>query len=76
MAEATVRQRFDDSLGIAEMAIYSVLAVLLSLSILAAIGSACNLLFDSVVHRTVWSSDNTRVFRDSMIELGLLSLSF
>jgi hypothetical protein len=32
MAEGTVRRRFDDSLGVAEMGIYSVLAVLLSLN--------------------------------------------
>ena len=139
MAESTMRQRFDYSLSVAEMAIYSALAVLLSLTILAALASACKLLLDSVIHWTVatqtlrvlnellivlmlaeilhtvrvsirshvlvtepflvvgviasirrilvislemaalgkeavWSSDKTRVFRDSMIELGLLSL--
>ena len=139
MAENTVRRRFDDSLGVVEMGIYSVLAVLLSLTILAALASACKLLLDSVIHWTVatqtlrvlnellivlmlaeilhtvrisirshvlvtepflvvgliasirrilvislematlgkeltWTGDNARVFRASMIELGLLSL--
>jgi hypothetical protein len=139
MAESTVRQRFDYSLSVAEMAIYSALAVLLSLTILAALASACKLLLDSVIHWTVatqtlrvlnellivlmlaeilhtvrisirshvlvtepflvvgliasirrilvislematlgreltWTGDNARVFRASMIELGLLSL--
>ena len=139
MAESTVRRRFDDSLGVVEMGIYSVLAGLLSLTILAALASACKLLVDSVIHWTVatqtlrvlnellivlmlaeilytvrisirshvlvtepflvvgliasirrilvislematlgkeltWTGDNARVFRASMIELGLLSL--
>ena len=139
MAESTLRRRVDDSLGVVEMGIYSVLAVLLSLTILAALASACKLLLDSVIHWTVatqtlrvlnellivlmlaeilhtvrisirshvlvtepflvvgliasirrilvislematlgkeltWTGDNTRVFRASMIELGLLSL--
>ena len=139
MAESTVRQRFDDSLSVTEMGIYSALAVLLSLTILAALASACKLLFDNVIHWTVatqtlrvlnellivlmlaeilhtvrisirshvlvtepflvvgliasirrilvislematlgkelaWTNNNTRIFRDSMIELGLLSL--
>ena len=139
MAESTVRRRFDDSLSVVEMGIYSVLAVLLSLTILAALASASKLLLDSVIHWTVatqtlrvlnellivlmlaeilhtvrisirshvlvtepflvvgliasirrilvislematlgkeltWTGDNTRVFRASMIELGLLSL--
>ncbi len=139
MAQSTLRHRFDDSLGAAEVAIYAVLAVLLSATILAGIASACKLLFDSVIHWTVatqtlrvlnellivlmlaeilhtvrisirshvlvtepflvvgliasirrilvislematlgrestWTSDNSVVFRNSMIELGLLSL--
>src|ERR1700680_929999 len=139
MAESTTRQRFDYSLSVAQMAIYSAPAVLLSLTILAALASACKLLLNSVIHWTVatqtlrvlnellivlmlaeilhtvrisirshvlvtepflvvgliasirrilvislematlgkeltWTGDNARVFRASMIELGLLSL--
>jgi hypothetical protein len=139
MAQSTLRHRLDESLGAAEMGIYAVLALLLSATILAAIASACKLLFDSVIHWTVatqtlrvlnellivlmlaeilhtvrisirshvlvtepflvvgliasirrilvislematlgrestWTSDNSVVFRNSMIELGLLSL--
>jgi len=139
MAQSTLRHRLDDSLGATEMGIYAVLALLLSATILAAIASACKLLFDSVIHWTVatqtlrvlnellivlmlaeilhtvrisirshvlvtepflvvgliasirrilvislematlgrestWTSDNSVVFRNSMIELGLLSL--
>ena len=40
MAQGTLRHRFDDSLGAAEMGIYSGRAVLLSATILAAIASA------------------------------------
>ncbi len=53
MARGTLRHHFDEFLGDAEMAIYSVLAVLLSATIFAAIASACKLLFDNVIHWTV-----------------------
>ncbi|HVR26979.1 MAG TPA: hypothetical protein VMU26_27100 [Candidatus Polarisedimenticolia bacterium] len=41
MAQSTLRHRFADSLGAAEMGIYSLLAVLLSAIILTAIAGAC-----------------------------------
>ena len=68
MAESTVRRRLDDSLGVIEMGIYSVLAGLLSLTILAALASACKLLLDSVIHWTV-ATQTLRVLNELLIVL-------
>jgi Phosphate-starvation-inducible E family len=73
MAESTVRRRFDDSLGVVEMGIYSVLAVLLSLTILAALASACKLLLDSVIHWTV-ATQTLRVLNELLIVLMLAEI--
>jgi Phosphate-starvation-inducible E family len=53
MIEGTVRHRFGDYLSKAEVAIYSVLAVLLSLTALMAMVNAGRLLWDALVHRTM-----------------------
>ena len=73
MAESTVRQRFDYSLSVAEMAIYCALAVLLSLTILAALASACKLLLDSVIHWTV-ATQTLRVLNELLIVLMLAEI--
>ena len=73
MAQGALRHRFDDFLGVAEMAIYSVLALLLSATILAAIASACKLLFDSVVHWTV-ATQTLRVLNELLIVLMLAEI--
>src|SRR6266576_3732423 len=73
MAESTVRQRFDYSLSVAEMAIYSALAVLLSLTILAALASACKLLLDSLIHWTV-ATQTLRVLNELLIVLMLAEI--
>jgi hypothetical protein len=73
MAESTVRQRFDYSLSVAEMAIYSALAVLLSLTILAALASACKLLLDSVIHWRV-ATQTLRVLNELLIVLMLTEI--
>jgi len=73
MAQSTLRHRFDDSLGVAEMGIYSVLALLLSATILAAIASACKLLFDSVIHWTV-ATQTLRVLNELLIVLMLAEI--
>jgi len=73
MAQITLRHRFDDSLGAAEMGIYSVLALLLSATILAAIASACKLLFDSVIHWTV-ATQTLRVLNELLIVLMLAEI--
>ena len=73
MAESTVRQRFDYSLSVAEMAIYSALAVLLSLTILAALASACKLLLDNVIHWTV-ATQTLRVLNELLIVLMLVEI--
>jgi hypothetical protein len=73
MAESTVRHRFDYSLSVAEMAIYCALAVLLSLTILAALASACKLLLDSVIHWTV-ATQTLRVLNELLIVLMLAEI--
>jgi len=73
MAQSTLRHRFDDSLGTAEMAIYAVLALLLSATILAAIASACKLLFESVIHWTV-ATQTLRVLNELLIVLMLAEI--
>src|SRR6267378_5928733 len=73
MAQSTLRHRFDDSLGAAEMGIYAVLALLLSATILAAIASACKLLFDSVIHWTV-ATQTLRVLNELLIVLMLAEI--
>src|SRR5207302_7962233 len=139
MVEDKLRDHFDYSLGKVEVVIYSILALLLSVTVLAAIASAGKLLWDALSHWAIatqtlqvlnellivlmlaeilhtvrisirshvlvtepflvvgliasirrilvislematlgkeltWTGDNARVFRASMIELGLLSL--
>ena len=71
--EGTVRQRFDDSFNIAEVAIYSVLAVLLALTILAALGSAGQELFDSVIHWTA-ATQTLRVLNELLVVLMLAEI--
>ena len=73
MAESTVRGRVDDSLGVVEMGIYSVLAVLLSITILAALASASKLLLDSVIHWTV-ATQTLRVLNELLIVLMLAEI--
>ena len=73
MAQSTLRHRFDDSLGTAEMAIYAVLVLLLSATILAAIASACKLLFESVIHWTV-ATQTLRVLNELLIVLMLAEI--
>jgi uncharacterized membrane protein (DUF373 family) len=73
MAQITLRHRADDSLGAAEMGIYSVLALLLSVTILAAMASACKLLFDSLVHWTV-ATQTLRVLNELLIVLMLAEI--
>jgi hypothetical protein len=73
MVQGTLRHRFDDSLGAAEMGIYAVLALLLSATILAAIASACKLLFDSVIHWTV-ATQTLRVLNELLIVLMLAEI--
>jgi hypothetical protein len=73
MASGTLRHHFDEFLGDAEMAIYSVLAVLLSATIVAAIASACKLLFDSVIHWTV-AAQSLRVLNELLVVLMLAEI--
>ncbi len=53
MVEHRLRYHFGDYLGKAEVVIYSVLAVLLSVTALVAIASAARLLWEGLSHRTI-----------------------
>jgi hypothetical protein len=73
MVDGTLRRRFDHSLGLAEMGIYSAMAVLLSVAILAAIASAGRLLLDNVIHWTV-AAQTLRVLNELLIVLMLAEI--
>lgn len=73
LQQGTMRQRVDDSFNIAEVAIYFALAVLLALTILAALGSACHELFDSVIHWTV-PTQTLRVLNELLVVLMLAEI--
>lgn len=73
MERDTLRQRFDDSIAAAEMTIYSVLAVLLAVTTLAAIASASKLLLDSLIHWTV-TAQTLRVLNELLIVLMLAEI--
>jgi hypothetical protein len=73
MAQSILCHRFDHAPGAAEMGIYSVLAGLLSATILAAIASACKLLFDSIIHWTV-ATQTLRVRNELLIVLMLAEI--
>jgi hypothetical protein len=53
MVEGKLRHTFGDYLGNAEVAIYSVLAVLLTITALLSIASAARLLWDGLSHGTI-----------------------
>src|SRR6266566_1984124 len=73
MVEDKLRDHFDYSLAKIEVAIYSVLALLLSVTILAAIASAGKLLWDALSHWTV-ASQTLRVLNQLLIVLMLVEI--
>jgi hypothetical protein len=73
MVEDTLRARFDGHLGKAEIAIYSVLAVLLSVTILAAIASAGKLLWDDLAQWTI-ATQTLRVLNELLVVLMLVEI--
>src|SRR2546429_3141880 len=73
MVEDRFRHHFGDHLGKAEVAIYSILAVLLSITALAAIASAGKLLWDGISHWTI-ANETYRVLNQLLIVLMLVEI--
>ena len=73
MVEDRARLHFSDYRGKAEVAIYSVLAALLSITALAAIASAGKLLWDGLSHWTV-ATETLRVLDQLLLVLMLVEI--
>ena len=73
MIEGAVRHRFGDYLSKAEVVIYSVLAILLSVTALVPIAGAVRLLWDALVHRTM-GVETLRVLDQLLVVLMLVEI--
>jgi uncharacterized membrane protein (DUF373 family) len=73
MVEAKLRDYFDSSLAHIEVLIYSVLALLLSVTTLAAIASAGKLLWDALSHWTI-ANQTLRVLNELLAVLMLVEI--
>src|SRR5438094_9416555 len=73
MVEDKLRDHFDYSLGKVEVVIYSVLALLASVTILAAIASAGKLLWDALSHWTI-ATQTLRVLNELLVVLMLVEI--
>jgi uncharacterized membrane protein (DUF373 family) len=73
MVEDKLRHHFDRYLGKTEVTIYSILALLLSVTILAAIASAGKLLWDALSHWTI-ATQTLRVLNELLIVLMLVEI--
>src|SRR5713226_3082644 len=73
MIENRLRQRFVDYLGKAEVAIYSILAVLLGITALVTLATAGKTLWDGLSHWTI-AAQTLRVLNELLIVLMLLEI--
>lgn len=73
MLEETLRTDFDRYLGKIEVAIYATLALLLTITVVAGIASACKLLWDAVVRWSI-ASQTLRVLNELLIVLMLVEI--
>jgi hypothetical protein len=73
MADEKIRVHFGGYLGIAEVTIYSVLAVLLFITALATIGSAGKILWEGVSHWTI-AAETLRVLDQLLVVLMLVEI--
>jgi uncharacterized membrane protein (DUF373 family) len=73
MGESTLRERFSDNIGRVEVAIYSMLAVLLALTALVTIASAGKMLWDALSR---WSlpAQTLRVLNELLVVLMLVEI--
>jgi uncharacterized membrane protein (DUF373 family) len=73
MADEKIRVHFGDYLGIAEVTIYSVLAVLLFITTFATIGDAGKILWEGVSHCTI-AAETLRVLDQLLVVLMLVEI--
>jgi uncharacterized membrane protein (DUF373 family) len=73
MAEDKLRTHFGDYIGKAEAGIYSILAVLISISALAAIATAAKVLWDALRHWTI-ATDMLRILDELLLVLMLVEI--
>src|SRR3989475_6494653 len=73
MVEDKLRDHFDYSLGKVEVVIYSVLALLLSVTVLAAIASAGKLLWDALRHWAI-ATQTLPVLNELLVVLMLVEI--
>ena len=73
MADEKIRVHFGDYLGIAEVTIYSVLAVLLFITTFATIGDAGKILWEGVSHWTI-AAETLRVLDQLLVVLMLVEI--
>jgi uncharacterized membrane protein (DUF373 family) len=73
MVEGRMRYHFGDYLGKAEVAIYSVLAVLLTITALVSIANAGLLLWESLSHRMI-AIETLRVLDQLLVVLMLVEI--
>ena len=73
MPEDKLRAHFGDYLGKAEAGIYSVLAILISISALAAIATAAKVLWDALLHWTI-ATEMLRVLDQLLLVLILVEI--
>jgi hypothetical protein len=73
MTEDRLRHHFDDILGKAEVAVYSILAVLLAVTALVTIVSAGRILWDGIIHSTIATS-TLGVLNELLVVLMLIEI--
>jgi hypothetical protein len=73
MTEDRLRHRFDDILGKAEVAVYSILAVLLAVTALVTIVSAGKILWDGIIHSSIATS-TLGVLNELLVVLMLIEI--
>jgi uncharacterized membrane protein (DUF373 family) len=73
MVEEKIRANFGDYLAHAEVAIYSVLAVLLSITALATVANAAKMLWDGIGHWTI-AAETLRVLDQLLVVLMLVEI--
>src|SRR5437588_5336723 len=73
MIEESLRERFDRYFGRVEVGIYSTLALLLSVTVIAGIASAGKLLWDALSHWTI-ATQTLRVLNELLVVLMLVEI--
>jgi uncharacterized membrane protein (DUF373 family) len=74
MVEDKLRRNFDFYLGKAEVAVYSVLALLLTITALATLATAGKILWNSLQHWTDAAAQSLRVLNELLVVLMLVEI--